>query len=277
MRYPFILISGISLLSLCAFPLCAETQRNNQHPQAVIPADKVQPKQPVTKMRSKPTIIPIIYQPTSRGKPDMTRIVSAGTRGKLQNFVYIAVLAPEHTGLSSTESPTLYWFISKTVERPLELTITDRQSVTPILETQLNNPANAGIQSIKLSNYSLRLQPEVKYQWCIRMINHSKKEAQNLDVVSYGSILYRKASTELSRQWQQASSGALPALYAEKDYWYDALTAISSLVGKHPENQAVYEQRTSLLEQVQLDEVMAQLNTTQLSIKAGDDQNAPNF
>src|SRR5688572_21778645 len=51
-----------------------------------------------------------VYNPPPRGAPGGR--VGGGTRGPGQRDVFVlSVLAPDHSGLTSSEQPSLYWFI----------------------------------------------------------------------------------------------------------------------------------------------------------------------
>ena len=63
----------------------------------------------------------VTYKPPLRGAP-LTR-VGGGTRG-VGNVLAVNVLAPNDTGLTTQEKPTIYWFASQPVDKPVELTIT---------------------------------------------------------------------------------------------------------------------------------------------------------
>ena len=67
------------------------------------------------------------------------------------------MLAPDHSGFTTSEQPSLYWFISNSTSLPVEVTVMDPQGVQPILETQLPAPVTAGVHRIRLSDYNIRL------------------------------------------------------------------------------------------------------------------------
>jgi hypothetical protein len=62
-----------------------------------------------------------VYNPPSRGAPGGR--VGGGTRGGGQRDVFVlSVLAPDHSGFTTSEQPSLYWFISNSTSLPIELT-----------------------------------------------------------------------------------------------------------------------------------------------------------
>src|SRR5262249_1261654 len=70
----------------------------------------------------------IIYKPPKRGAPGGRE--GAGTRGFREALPTLAVLAPQdHTGLTAQEQPVLYWYLSQETRQPVEVILTDWQSV----------------------------------------------------------------------------------------------------------------------------------------------------
>ena len=45
----------------------------------------------------------------------------------------LSVLAPDHTGLTTQEQPSLYWYLSEPAPYPIDLTIIDDQTTLPLL------------------------------------------------------------------------------------------------------------------------------------------------
>src|SRR6266702_2821118 len=98
-----------------------------------------------------PAPVPV-YTPPKRGAPGGR--VGGGTRG-IQREVFVLVLAPDHSGFTTSEQPSLYWFISNSTSLPVELTVMDPQGVQPILETKVPAPVTAGVHRIRLSDYNV--------------------------------------------------------------------------------------------------------------------------
>jgi hypothetical protein len=72
-----------------------------------------------------------VYVPPRRGAP-ATR-VGGGTRSGGANAPQVALLSPEHTGLTHQARPTLYWYLSRDYTGSIEFVVTGRDSVTPEL------------------------------------------------------------------------------------------------------------------------------------------------
>jgi Domain of Unknown Function (DUF928) len=135
------------------------------------------------------------------------------------------------------------------------VTLTDRQSVTPLLEVALASPIRAGLHRIRLADYNVRLTPEVPYDWSIAIVLDPTQRSQ--DIVVSGTIELVAPPEGLQGQLTQAGQMAAPRLYAGAGLWYDALAALSTLIDAAPQERTLRQQRAALLEQEQLAEVAA--------------------
>lgn len=189
-----------------------------------------------------------VYAPPRRGTPSGEHRVGGGTRAG-KSFPVIAVLAPDHTGLTLNDQPALYWFVSAPVQWPIEIIVTDDKSVTPILETQLQPPASAGIQRIRLADYGIHLTPGTRYEWSVAFVIDNGH--RSLDVFASGSI-ERVEKSAVTAALDQAAPLEPPQRYAAAGLWYDAVMSLSELIEAKPTNRELRRQRASLLEQVGL-------------------------
>src|SRR5207253_604434 len=91
------------------------------------------------------------YKPPLRGAPGGR--VGGGTRGTGRETSFVlSVLAPDHTGLTASEQPSLYWFISRPTAFPVEISIVDPSATEPLLEAQLPPPIEPGVHRIRLAD-----------------------------------------------------------------------------------------------------------------------------
>jgi hypothetical protein len=195
-----------------------------------------------------------VYTPPRRGTPSAEHRVGGGTRAG-KRFPTVTVLVPEHTGLTISEQPALYWFLTEPLDAPLEIIITDANAVAPLLEFRLLPPTAAGIQRIRLADHNVHLSPGVQYEWSIALVVDSAHRSR--DVFASGSIERVESSPAIQTQLDQASTLERPNHYAAAGLWYDALGSVSDLIEKNPKNQELRKQRASLLEQVGLKEASA--------------------
>lgn len=189
-----------------------------------------------------------VYSPPSRGAPGGR--IGGGTRGGGQNVFVLSVLAPDHSAFTTTEQPSLYWYISKPTSLPVELTVMDPQGIKPILETQLPSPTKAGIQRVRLADYNVHLAPGAAYRWFVAVVPDADRRSK--DILAGGAIERVDLQEDVKAKVAKASDKELPFVYAQAGLWYDALKSISDLIDAAPQNQDLHNQRTALLKQVGL-------------------------
>ena len=82
---------------------------------------KTQPADQNLKDQSKkpeaPAPVPV-YTPPKRGAPGGR--IGGATRGIQREVFLLSVLAPDHSGFTTSEQPSLYWFISSSTSLPVE-------------------------------------------------------------------------------------------------------------------------------------------------------------
>lgn len=185
-----------------------------------------------------------VYRPPLRGAP-ATRVGGA-SRGVPDAELVLSVIAPESTGLTSQAQPSLYWYISKALSRPMEFTLNDEQSIKPLVEMKVP-VTQPGIHALKL-NYTLK--PDVEYQWTIAAVADPNQRAS--DTIAGGTIKHVPLPATLAAELKSAPQPQQPFLYAQEGFWYDALTTLSEQIKAQPSNRSLREQRAALLEQVGL-------------------------
>ncbi|MGN6734610.1 MAG: DUF928 domain-containing protein, partial [Candidatus Binatia bacterium] len=188
-----------------------------------------------------------VYNPPSRGAPGGR--IGGGTRGGGNIFV-LSVLAPDHSGFTTSEQPSLYWFISKPTALPIELTVMDSQGIKPLLETKLPSPAEPGIQRVRLADYNVHLAPGAAYRWFVAVVPDADRRSK--DILAGGAIERVDLQEDVKTKLAQASDNEIPFVYAQAGLWYDALKSISDLIDAAPQNQELRSERTALLKQVGL-------------------------
>ena len=63
----------------------------------------------------------IVYKPPLRGAPAVR--IDGGSRGSGISLICLNVLAPDHTGLTVHDQPSLFWYQSEPADVPFELTL----------------------------------------------------------------------------------------------------------------------------------------------------------
>jgi len=180
------------------------------------------------------------YRPPSRGAPKVR--VGGSTRGIAQRLS-LAVIAPDHVGLSSNAQPDLYWYISRPVESPLEFALYPVDATDPLVEKAIPPVATAGIQRIRLSELGVKLKAGEEYQWLISFA--SKPNSRAKDAIASGRVRMQPASSPLGSYAAAAQAG----------YWYDAYASLRNEMARHPNDAKLAAVQQTLLEQVGLGEV----------------------
>ncbi|MCK5091489.1 MAG: DUF928 domain-containing protein, partial [Gammaproteobacteria bacterium] len=190
-----------------------------------------------------------VYKPPKRGAPAAR--VGGGTRGVDGVLPDVYVLAPDHVGLTTHEQPTLSWYMSKPTAIHFEFSLIDENGIEPLLELTLEaGNLKAGIQGLDLAKYGIKLKPEVQYQWSVALVPDSKKRSS--DVIASGMIERRGVDNSIAERLSKADAQEDVFIYAEKGYWYDAVSELSVLIDKNPGNKVLRQQRAELLKQAGL-------------------------
>ncbi len=191
------------------------------------------------------------YIPPVRSAPGGR--VGGSTRGAGM-MPLLSALAPDHTGLTVQEQPSLYWYLAGATGYPVEFTIIDDRSVQPLIETRINGPIRPGVQRLRLADYGMRLSPGVPYRWSVALV--VDPDSRSRDNMAGGAIERIAPSAELLTKLTRAGKAQAPNVYAEAGLWYDALSAISDLLDAAPNDPVLRQKRSSLLEQVGLREIV---------------------
>ena len=141
----------------------------------------------------------------------------------------------------------MYWYLSQETRHPVEVILTDRQSVKPLLAIRLNPPLQPGMQRVRLADYNIHLVPGVLYKWSVSLVPDAAQHSY--DVMTAGTIERSELPNELQRQLVQANTMTAARLYATAGLWYDAIAALSELIDATPQDTMLRQQRATVLEQ----------------------------
>jgi len=192
------------------------------------------------------------YKPPSRGAPASR--VGGATRGPGDQRPQIAVLAPDHTGLTSREQPDLFWYVSKPVQTRLEITVINDQAEQPVLEASVSLPKGPGLQRIRLSDHGVKLKPGVEYRWFVGLVVDQKQRSN--DIVASGTIQYTVQPQAVQERLAKVPQGQRYRILAEEGVWYDAIALLADEMDAQPGNGALRRDLGSLLQQVGIAEMV---------------------
>jgi len=191
-----------------------------------------------------PTALPV-FKPKNLGAPKVR--IGGGSRGQ-QTHVELFLLAPEQIGFTTHKQPTLYWYVSKAIKQPIEITITDKFSVA--FKTIVNGIDEAGIQALNLADYAIALQQDKKYKWSVAIVNNPQQ--RSADTFASAGIMVVPEPESLRNILQTAEDVERVVAYANEGVWYDAVASLESLQKNNLDNQMIGAIRDNLLKQVDI-------------------------
>jgi hypothetical protein len=199
-----------------------------------------------------------VYKPPSVGKP--ARTVGGGSRGPGDGFPALYVLVPNHVARTSSQQPSLFWYVddAPTPSSKLQFTLLDEDGVDPVIEATIETPKNAGVHRIRLSDFGVELQPGTEYEWSVAIIVDPNERAK--DIVATGWMDCVEPSEDVKARLASEGKERAIHVYAEEGLWYDALTAVGDRMEQSPKEDAeLVAIRTLLLRQVGLQNVAAEI------------------
>jgi hypothetical protein len=165
------------------------------------------------------------YKPPPRGAPGGR--VGGASRGTVKvttPLPTIELLAPDgHTGLTTSATPTLYFFVSQPVAWPIQFTISTASQPRPLLEVNIPAPRQPGVYAIRASDYPVRIEPGVLYTWSVSVILNPKSRSR--DIVASASLLRTAAEPTVEAALRGAPPNRRAAILAQAGLWYDAVGA----------------------------------------------------
>ncbi len=190
-----------------------------------------------------------VFKPTNVGAP-IARLGGA-TRSTTGTVPRTEALVPEVAGHTLQAQPVLYWYLAGKTDDRIDFALIGVDPINPILETTLEGPFEPGIQRIRLADHDVKLQPDLDYQWFVRVIPNPDQRLY--DRVVGGGIQRLEASAELDAKLAAAQQGDFHYVLAEAGIWYDALDSLSQQIEAAPENEYLRAQRAALFDQVGLE------------------------
>jgi hypothetical protein len=192
------------------------------------------------------TQMPVFKAPVGRGTPD-NRIGGASRGSGAAGQARLEVIAPDQTGLTASEQPTLYWFLSAAIDKPVEVMISVGDSEKPAYDSVAAGPVAAGFHAVRLSQLGVKLSRGVDYEWTVAIILNP--QARSEDLVASGHIERVEAAPP-----PPADPRAAVRALAAAGLWYDAFDAASTVVARQPQDGKARLARAALLRQVHLDD-----------------------
>lgn len=168
------------------------------------------------------------YKPPPRGAPG-GRVggASRGTYKPAAPLPTIELLAPsDHTGLTASPAPDLYFYVSGPVLWPTQFTISAPGQPAPVIEVNIPPPSTAGVYGLRLADYRVRLEPGIVYTWSVSTILDPNTRSR--DIVASATLLLGAPDPAVENAVRTATPARRAALYAQAGFWYDAVAAAES-------------------------------------------------
>lgn len=190
----------------------------------------------------------LLYKPPRLRAPKVS--TGPGTRGDGSELLSLALLAPDHAGLTALEQPSLFWFQSRSTAHPIEITIVIPGRAEPVLQLASSRAPKGTVHRIDLKKQGVRLEEGVTYRWSVAIVmdpGHRSKDLVASGVIERISGEARNAGTGRdSPNWDKGVAAARRGL------WYDAVACVADLGGEER-----WEGLAQLARQVDLNEVAA--------------------
>src|SRR3989304_5262872 len=119
-----------------------------------------------------------VYTPPGRGAPSGR--VGGSSRGAGDALPAVMILAPDHVGLTTSESPSLYWYLSKPTTVRGEVTLGDEKGETPLIEYAIEKADGPAVHRVDLAKHNIKLKPNVDYQWSISVVPNPSERSNDV-------------------------------------------------------------------------------------------------
>jgi hypothetical protein len=179
---------------------------------------------------------------------------SIETPTKIRLPLLIAPLASESgLGLSMTEQPNLYWYMSYWWAGELGFTLNQFGTGELIIEDSIResdckkHPVEDDlICHIRLADYGVSLEPNKDYEWFVFIV--MDPEQRTSDWLSSAFVRYQP-SGQLTQRLNSTPLEQHFSVYKENNFWYDAINNVAVQIEQQPKNEALRKKLAGLIEQ----------------------------
>ena len=156
----------------------------------------------------------------------------------LMSMPAVFVLTPESTGYTVSESPTLYYYVTK--DTAFEFEITVNRDERTLVQMRRGELIKAGLHEISLGDLGIKLEQDADYEWNVALIPNPLQGS--LDITSTGGIRRVKAEHSMNDFND----------YGKHGIWYDMLQDLIEKITADPTNKVLLKERGDLFKQVGL-------------------------
>ncbi len=191
---------------------------------------------------------PPIYVPPRRGGP--SDVAPAATRGGAVRHK-VKLLAPDHTGLTTSAKPTLYMYVGETSRLQLLLTRIGDTAAPPVASGRVDARDAPAILAVRLDSIGANLETGVEYRLTVMALD----QGGSIRASDAVQIMRVAAPPELAAAAAAGTPQAQARVYAGAGVWYDALHALGQAVAAKPGDPSPRTDRAALLEQAGMPEI----------------------
>jgi hypothetical protein len=171
---------------------------------------------------TQPTLEQVVFTPLLGFKGGAVGGRARGTVKPATPLPSIDIIAPgEYSGLTTSATPSLYFYVSRRVSYPTRFTISAPRQPAPVIETSIPSPDAAGIYAIRLADHRVRLESGTIYTWSISIILDAK--APSRDIVASASLVRVPLDPNLDAALRVVPAPRRVGLLASAGLWYDAV------------------------------------------------------
>jgi len=175
---------------------------------------------------------------------------SIETPTKIRLPLLIAPLTPQSgAGLSMTDQPNLYWYMSYWWAGDLAFTLNEFGTDEPIIEDSIRRSdckkypdegKDEGkddlICHLRLADYGVSLEPNKDYEWFVFIV--MDPEQRTSDWLSSAFVRYTKPSGQLTNRLNSTPLEQRFSIYKENNFWYDAIDNLAVRIEQQPKSKS---------------------------------------
>jgi hypothetical protein len=169
--------------------------------------------------------------------------------------IVIAPLTPQSgLGLSMTDQPNLYWYMSYWWEGNLAFILNEFGTGEPVIEDTIRSrnckkhpTKDDFICHLRLADYGVSLDPNKDYEWFVFIV--MDPEQRTSDWLSSAFVRYTPPSAQLTRRLNSTPLEQRWSVYKENDFWYDAIDNLAVQIEQRPKSEPLRKKLAGLIEQ----------------------------
>jgi hypothetical protein len=156
-----------------------------------------------------------------------------------------SVLAPrDHVGLTSSQSPRLWWRLAEDTPHALQITLVDEAAIDPVFRVELAGPHAGGLDSIDLRRRGVTLEPGIEYRWFVAVQVDPERPSRN--PTAAGAVERLPSGDDRVERALRAEGARRGHALAELGLWYDAFDFFARAAATRPNEARVTRHRDHL-------------------------------